>query len=342
MHPAALHPHQPESRNATANRPIALIRGTLTRATEYSILLAAFRLPAMPELPDIVVYIEAMERYIGGRVLERARVASVSLLRTYDPPVHDVEGKRIIGFRRMGKRIVWKLEDDLFMVFHLMVSGRFHWKKMGIAVPKKVGHAGFDFDNGTLLLTEQSTKKRASLYVYRGEDTLTEHERGGAEPLDIDRDMFAATLTHENRTMKRALTDPRIFSGIGNAYSDEILLKAKLSPVRRTSGLSDEEITRLFEATQASLLHWTEAMRKEVGDGFPEKVTAFREDMAVHGKYGEPCPVCGSPVQRIVYASNETNYCATCQNGGKLLADRSLSRLLKDDWPKTVEELEER
>ena len=296
----------------------------------------------MPELPDIVVYLEAMERYIGGQVLEKARVSSISLLRTYDPPIHHVEGKEITGFRRMGKRIVWELEDDLFMVFHLMVSGRFHWKKKGIAVPKKVGHAGFDFGDGTLMLTEQSSKKRASLYVHRGEDALVEHERGGAEPLDIDHDTFAETLTRENRTMKRALTDPRIFSGIGNAYSDEILLRAKVSPVKRTSQLTDEEITRLYEATQSSLLDWTEAMRQEVGDGFPEKVTAFRKDMAVHDKYGEPCPVCGSPVQRIVYASNETNYCATCQTGGKLLADRSLSRLLKDDWPSTIEELEER
>ena len=295
----------------------------------------------MPELPDIVVYIEAMERFIGGRTLEKVRVRSISLLRTYDPPIGNVEGRRITGFRRMGKRIVWELEDDLFMVFHLMVSGRFHWKKKAMAVPKKVGHAAFDFDNGTLMLTEQSTKKRASLYVHRGEEALAAHERGGAEPLDVDRDTFAATLIRHNRTLKRALTDPRIFSGIGNAYSDEILLKAKLSPVKRTGRLTDEEITRLYEATRASLVGWTDVMREEVGEGFPEKVTAFRKDMAVHGKYGEPCPVCGSPVQRIVYASNETNYCATCQTGGKLLADRSLSRLLKDDWPKTVEELEE-
>ena len=295
----------------------------------------------MPELPDIVVYIEAMERFIGGRTLEKVRLASISLLRTYDPPIGNVEGRRITGFRRMGKRIVWELEDDLFMVFHLMVSGRFHWKQKAMAVPKKVGHAAFDFDNGTLMLTERSTKKRASLYVHRGEEALAEHERGGAEPLDVDRDTFAATLIRHNRTLKRALTDPRIFSGIGNAYSDEILLKAKLSPVKRTGRLTDEEITRLYEATRASLVGWTDVMREEVGEGFPEKVTAFRKDMAVHGKYGEPCPVCGSPVQRIVYASNETNYCATCQTGGKLLADRSLSRLLKDDWPKTVEELEE-
>lgn len=296
----------------------------------------------MPELPDIVVYIEAMERHIGGEVLESARVASISLLRTYDPPLHQVEGKRISGFRRMGKRIVWELEDELFMVFHLMVSGRFHWRKKGMAVPKKVGHAAFDFDGGTLLLTEQSTKKRASLHVHRGEEALAEHERGGAEPLEIDRDTFGATLTRENRTMKRALTDPRIFSGIGNAYSDEILLRAKVSPVKRTSRLTDDEIDRVYAATQATLVDFADALRAEVGEGFPEKVTAFRADMAVHGKYGDPCPVCGSKVQRIVYASNETNYCATCQTDGKLLADRSLSRLLKDDWPSTLEELEER
>ncbi len=242
----------------------------------------------------------------------------------------------------MGKRIVWELEDELFMVFHLMVSGRFHWKKKGMAVPKKVGHAGFDFDNGTLLLTEQSTKKRASLHVHRGEEGLEEHERGGAEPLEIDLDAFSETLTRENRTLKRALTDPRIFSGIGNAYSDEILLHAKVSPVKRTSQLSEDEIQRVYAATQSTLVQFADALRNEVGEGFPEKVTAFRDDMAVHGKYGEPCPVCGSPVQRIVYASNETNYCATCQTGGKLLADRALSRLLKDDWPRTLEELEER
>lgn len=296
----------------------------------------------MPELPDIVVYIEAMERYIGGRALEQARVSSISLLRTYDPPLHHVEGKKITGFRRMGKRIVWELEDDLFMVFHLMVSGRFHWKKKGLAVPKKVGHAGFDFDNGTMMLTEQSTKKRASLYVHRGEEALEAHERGGAEPLEIDRDTFAATLTRENRTMKRALTDPRIFSGIGNAYSDEILLRARVSPVKRTGQLTDDEIVRIYDATQETLVLFADALRQEIGDDFPEKVTAFRADMAAHGKFGEPCPVCGSPIQRIVYASNETNYCATCQTGGKVLADRSLSRLLKDDWPRTIEELEER
>lgn len=295
----------------------------------------------VPELPDIVVYIEAMDRHFGGQELEKARVRSISLLRTYDPPLSAVEGRTVQGFRRIGKRIVWDMGDELFMVFHLMVSGRFRWRKKGMAVPAKVGHAAFDFPDGTLVLTEQSTKKRASLHILRGEDALAEQDRGGIEPLEISRDDFAAALTRENRTMKRALTDPRIFSGIGNAFSDEILLKAKLSPVKRSKQLDDEEITRLYEATQESLVEWTQLLRDKLGDGFPDKVTAFRPEMAVHGKFGEPCPVCGSKVQRIVYASNETNYCATCQTDGKLLADRSLSRLLKDDWPKTIEDLEE-
>jgi len=294
----------------------------------------------MPELPDIVVYIESMERFIGGRVLEQARVPSIALLRTYDPPLHHVEGKRITGFRRVGKRIVWELEDDLFMVFHLMVSGRFRWKDKGVTVPRKVGHGAFDFDNGSLLLTEQSTKKRASLHVLRGEEAVLDQDRGGVEPLEITLGQFGEALRRENRTMKRALTDPRILSGIGNSFSDEILHKAGISPVKRTSQLTDGEMAKLFEATQASLLEWTQILRDQVGDGFPDKVTAFRPEMAVHGKFDEPCPVCGNKVQRIVYASNETNYCPTCQTGGKLLADRSLSRLLKEDWPKTVDELE--
>lgn len=294
----------------------------------------------MPELPDIVVYIEALERFTIGKRLERLRVRSISLLRTYDPPTSAVEGKEVLGFRRIGKRIVFELEDDLFMVLHLMVAGRLRWTKKGQAVANKVGLCAFDFADGTLMLTEQGTKKRASLHLERGLDAVLAHDRGGIEPLAATRDEFGEALTSENRTMKRALTDPRIFSGIGNAYSDEILHAAKLSPVKRTKQLTAEEITHLYEATQASLLDWTDRLRLEVGDGFPGKVTAFRPDMAVHGKFGEPCPVCGSKVQRIVYASNETNYCATCQTGGKLLADRSLSRLLKDDWPKTIDELE--
>ena len=296
----------------------------------------------MPELPDIVVYIESMDRHFGGRVLERARVPSIPLLRTYDPPLHTMEGRTVQGFRRIGKRIVWDMGDELFMVFHLMIAGRFRWAKKGAAVPKKVGHAAFDFPEGTLILTEQGTKKRASLHVVRGEDTLAEHDRGGVEPLDASFDQFKAAITRENRTMKRALTDQHIFSGIGNAFSDEILHRARLSPVKRTGQLSEDELTRLHGATQDSLREWTDLLREQVGEGFPDKVTAFRPEMAVHGKYGNPCPVCGDPVQRIVYAANETNYCATCQTDGKLLADRSLSRLLKGDWPKTLEELEGR
>ncbi len=290
----------------------------------------------MPELPDVVVYLEALERFVGGRVLERARVVSISLLRTFDPPLSEVEGRHVVGFRRMGKRLVLELEDDLFMVFHLMVAGRFRWRKRGQAVPKKVGHAAFDFPNGTLVLTEQGSRKRASLHVHRGAEALAEHDRGGLEPLEAAPDAFAEALRRENRTLKRALTDPRILSGIGNAYSDEILHRAGLSPVTLTSRLDDPAVQRLHEATVSTLTEWADRMRNEVGDGFPERVTAFRPEMAVHGKYRQPCPVCGSPVRRIVYASNETNYCAGCQTGGRILADRALSRLLKDQWPSAI------
>ncbi len=290
----------------------------------------------MPELPDVVVYLESLERFVGGRVLERARVVSISLLRTFDPTLSEVEGRRVVGFRRMGKRLVLELEDDLFMVFHLMVAGRFRWRKRGQAVPKKVGHAAFDFPNGTLVLTEQGSRKRASLHVHRGAEALAEHDRGGLEPLEATPDAFAGALRRENRTLKRALTDPRILSGIGNAYSDEILHRAGLSPVVLTSRLDDSALERLHEATVSTLTEWVDRMRDEVGDGFPERVTAFRPEMAVHGKYRQPCPVCGSPVRRIVYASNETNYCAGCQTGGRILADRALSRLLKDQWPTAI------
>ena len=290
----------------------------------------------MPELPDVVVYLEALERFVGGRVLERARVVSISLLRTFDQPLSEVEGRQVVGFRRMGKRLVLELEDDLFMVFHLMVAGRFRWRKRGQAVPKKVGHAAFDFPNGTLVLTEQGSRKRASLHVHRGAEALAEHDRGGLEPLEAAPDAFAEALRRENRTLKRALTDPRILSGIGNAYSDEILHRAGLSPVTLTSRLDDPAVQRLHEATVSTLTEWADRMRDEVGDGFPERVTAFRPEMAVHGKYRQPCPVCGSPVRRIVYASNETNYCAGCQTGGRILADRALSRLLKDQWPSAI------
>ena len=266
---------------------------------------------------------------------------SVSLLRTYDPPLSAVEGLVVQGFSRIGTRIVFEFPDDLFMVLHLMVAGRLRWKPPGVAVPAKVGLAAFDFEHGSLLFTEQGTKKRASLHILRGAEALAEQDRGGIEPLEVSLEDFADALQKENRTLKRALTDPRILSGIGNAYSDEILHRAHLSPVKRTGQLKEDEMVRLYEATRASLNEWTERLRAEVGEGFPDKVTAFRPEMAVHGKYEEPCPVCGSPVQRIVYASNETNYCATCQTDGKLLADRSLSRLLKDDWPKTIEDLED-
>ena len=290
----------------------------------------------MPELPDVVVYLEALERFVGGRVLERARVVSISLLRTFDPPISEVEGRRVVGFRRMGKRLVLELEDDIFMVFHLMIAGRFRWRKRGVAVPRKVGHAAFDFADGTLVLTEQGSKKRASLHVHRGEEALAEHDRGGLEPLEAGPDAFAEALRRKNRTLKRALTDPRILSGVGNAYSDEILHRAGLSPVTLTSRLDDPALERLHEATVSTLTEWVDRMRDEVGDGFPDRVTAFRPEMAVHGKYRQPCPVCGSPVRRIVYASNETNYCAGCQTGGKILADRALSRLLKDQWPAAI------
>jgi formamidopyrimidine-DNA glycosylase len=295
----------------------------------------------MPELPDVQVYLEALERIILGETLQKVRVVSPSVLRTYDPPLSAVENRTVVALRRIGKRIVWDMGGELFVIIHLMVAGRLAWAAPGAAIPRKVGLAAFDFVQGSLLLREAATRKRAGLWIVRGEASLAQHDRGGVEPLEATPAEFAEALTKENRTMKRALTDPRIFSGIGNAYSDEILHRARLSPVKLTGRLTEEEIARLYEAVQTSLTEWIDRLREEVGDGFPTKVTAFRSDMAVHGKFGEPCPVCGSKVQRIVYASNETNYCATCQTNGKLLADRSLSRLLKDDWPKTIEDLEE-
>jgi formamidopyrimidine-DNA glycosylase len=295
----------------------------------------------MPELPEISAYIEGLERTVRGHPLERIRLRSPSLVRTWDPPLSAAAGLRVTGFRRLGKRIVWEMEDDLFLVFHLMITGRLKWTKRGAAVPAKRSHGAFDFPNGTLLLTEQSTQKRASLHVVRGEAALAELDPGGIDPLTASGSDFAGALRRESRTLKRALTDPRVFSGIGNAHSDEILLFARLSPLQLTRNLSDEEVERLREITRASLTEWTERLREEFGDGFPEKITAFHPAMAAHGKYGEPCPVCGSPIQRIKYADRETNYCATCQTGGKLLADRGMSRLLGDDWPRTLEELEE-
>lgn len=295
----------------------------------------------MPELPEVTAYVEALRRTLVGRRIEGIRMRSPSLLRTWDPPLSDAEGRRVEGVHRLGKRIVWHLEDDLHLVFHLMITGRFKWTKPGAAVPRKRAHGAFDFEHGTLLLTEQATHKRASLHVVRGQEALARLDPGGVEVLDASLETFRGALLAENRTLKRALTDPRVFSGIGNAHSDEILLFAGLSPLQRTGNLSDEEIRRLYETTRSSLTEWCDRLREEFGGRFPDRITAFHPSMAAHGKYGEPCPVCGSPIQRIKYADRETNYCATCQTGGKVLADRGLSRLLGDDWPRSLEELEE-
>ncbi len=295
----------------------------------------------MPELPDITVYIEALERRVVGAPLERVRLASPFLLRTVEPPLTAVEGRRVVGLRRLGKRIAIAFEGDLWLVLHLMIAGRLHWRPAGAKLPGKRGLAAFDFAPGTLVLTEAGSRKRASLHVVRGEDQLRRHDPGGLEVLEVGLEEFGAALTAESHTLKRALTDPRRLSGIGNAYSDEILHRARLSPVALTTRLSGEEIERLYRAIRETLELWTVRLRAAAGDGFPEKVTTFRAGMAVHGRYGEPCPECGAPVQRIRYAANETNYCARCQTGGKLLADRALSRLLRKDWPRTLEALEE-
>jgi formamidopyrimidine-DNA glycosylase len=295
----------------------------------------------MPELPDIVVYIDCLRPRIERQPLQRVRLVSAFLLRSVEPPLAAVEGAFVQGLRRMGKRIVLEFKTDLFLVLHLMIAGRLHWKPPGAKPPGKVGLAAFDFPTGSLVLTEAGSKRRASLYLVRGEAELARHDPGGLEVLDADEDAFAEVLRRENHTLKRSLTDPRLFSGIGNAYSDEILHRARLSPLALTHRMSQAEVQRLFNATQSTLVEWTERHRREVGDGFPEKVTAFRPGMAVHGRFGKPCPDCGSTVQRIVYADNETNYCPRCQTNGRVLADRSLSRLLKDDWPRTIEELEE-
>ncbi|PYU89056.1 MAG: formamidopyrimidine-DNA glycosylase [Acidobacteria bacterium] len=295
----------------------------------------------MPELPDVVVYIESLQSRVVGKLLQRIRLASPFLLRSVQPTIRDVENTRVLGLRRLGKRIVFCLERELFLILHLMIAGRLHWKPAGSRIPGKLGLAAFDFPDGTLTLTEAGTKKRAALHIARGENTLLRHDPGGLEVLEAPAGEFRAALTRENHTLKRALTDPRIFSGIGNAYSDEILHRAQLSPLKRTDQLREDEIARLHRAARQTLVEWTQRLREEAGERFPEKVTAFREGMAVHGRYRLPCPVCGAPVQRIVYAENETNYCPTCQTGGRLLADRSLSRLLRDDWPRTLEELEE-
>ena len=295
----------------------------------------------MPELPDITVYIEALSRRILGEELLDIRVRSPFLVRSVEPPLARAIGKHVIGLRRLGKRIVFCLETDLFLVLHLMIAGRLKWRNAGKKPVAKIDLAAFDFTAGTLLLTEAGSKRRASLHVVEGEDGLRDFDRGGLEVLGATFEQFAERLVAESHTVKRALADPRLFSGIGNAYSDEILHRAKLSPVKLTRRLSSEETRRLYEATSTTLVEWIERLRHETGDGFPEKVTAFREEMAVHGRYGKPCPVCGAPVQRIRYADNETNYCATCQTEGRLLADRALSRLLKEDWPRSLEQLEE-
>jgi formamidopyrimidine-DNA glycosylase len=296
----------------------------------------------MPELPDVVVYLDALRPRILGQRLETVRLGSPFVVRSVEPPITVAAGRVVTGLRRLGKRIVIGLEPDLFLVIHLMIAGRLRWKRRGAPIPGRVGLAAFDFPNGTLLFTEAGTRRRAALYLVRGEAGLAEYDRGGLEVLEADAAAFRAALHRENHTLKRALTDPRILSGIGNAYSDEILHAAKLSPFALTSSASDAELDRLYEATRATLTAWIERLREGLREGFPDKVTAFHEGMAVHGRYRKPCPVCGSPVQRIRYAKNEMNYCATCQTGGRVFADRSLSRLLKDDWPRSLDEWEER
>jgi formamidopyrimidine-DNA glycosylase len=294
----------------------------------------------MPELPDVELYLAALRPRVIGRAVERVRVSSPFFVRTFDPPLASIEGKEIRALTRVGKRLVWALDADLFLVVHLMIAGRLRWKEKGAAIPAKVGLAAFDFSDATLLFTEAGSRKQASMHLVRGAEAVAAMDPGGAEIFAMSPAQFAAALRSGNHTLKRSLTDPHLFSGIGNAYSDEILHAAQLSPVKLTHALSDEEIARLFDATRSVLQYWLQLLQEETGDAFPEKVTAFRPGMAVHGRYGKPCPRCGAPIQRIVYARNESNYCAACQTGGRLLADRALSRLLRDDWPKTLEDLE--
>jgi formamidopyrimidine-DNA glycosylase len=296
----------------------------------------------MPELPDVLLYLHALRPRVVGQRVSGIRLVSPFLLRSIDPPLASAEGRLVTDLHRLGKRVVFELERELFLVFHLMIAGRFRWKPAGTKVPGKVGLLAIDFEAATLIMTEAGTKRRASLHVVQGREALAQHDPGGLDVFNIELASFVEALKRENHTLKRALTDPHLFSGIGNAYSDEILHAARLSPFKQTAGLSEEEAARLFDAVRSVLSAWIDRLQHETGGEFPEKVTAFREGMAVHGRYGKPCPVCGSPVQRIAYAANEANYCVTCQTGGRLLADRSLSRLLREDWPRTLEELERR
>ena len=295
----------------------------------------------MPELPDIALYLHALSARVSGHRFERLRLVSPFLLRSVDPPVSAIEGRTVATLERLGKRIVFGFDDDYFLVLHLMISGRLRWKPAGAKIPGRLGLASMDFDNGALIVTEAATRKRASLYAVRGRAALAAHDPGGLEVLESSLDRFAERLRSQRRTLKRALTDPRIFSGIGNAYSDEILHAARLSPLQLTTNLDEGEVLTLYQAVRATLNEWIERLQLEGSGIFPEHVTAFRPDMAVHGRFGQPCPRCGAPVQRIAYADNECNYCAACQTGGKLLADRSLSRLLREDWPRTLDELEQ-
>ncbi len=292
----------------------------------------------MPELPDVTVYVEALRRRVVGSVLERIRVGSPFVLRTFDPPITAIDGCRVRGVERLGKRIVLELEDERFVVIHLMIAGRLRWRPHGAVVPRGRGLAALDFPGGTVLYTEEGKKHRAGLWLLRGRAALADHDRGGLEPLAASLDDFRSALTRERHTLKRSLTDPRILSGIGNAYSDEILHAARLSPMQLTTNLDAAELARLYESVRRVLREWTDRLRAEVGDGFPDKVTAFRDGMAVHGRFRQPCPDCGAPVQRIRYAENEVNYCVNCQTGGRLLADRALSRLLRQDWPRSLDE----
>jgi formamidopyrimidine-DNA glycosylase len=296
----------------------------------------------MPELPDVTIYLEALDARIRGARLQGVRLARPFVLRSVEPPLDAARGREVVGLRRLGKRLVIALEGELFLVLHLMIAGRLHWKRAGVKPPGKIGLAVFDFSTGSLTMTEAGSKRRAAIHLVQGEAALREHDPGGLEVLDANLESFRAAIARESHTLKRLLTDPTILSGIGNAYSDEILHRARLSPAKLSRQLSDEESARLFDATRSTLVEWIERLRRDAGGEFPEGVTAFREGMAVHGRYGQPCPVCGLAVQRIVHAENETNYCARCQTGGKLLADRTLSRLFHEDWPRTVEALEER